>query len=453
MLESIIILLVILLAGAVYFAITSNSKKSFFEAEKITLEKTISEKESTIQDLELKRSTSEKTIVELTGKLAGLDNENKNLLEKVEKRKQEIEDTKKEFKTEFENIANKILESNRVSLTKDNREQVDLLLKPLKEKLETFQKEVKENRESWIQTNASLMEQIKQLTHMNQDLANDAKNLTKALRGDSKTQWDWGELVLEDLLERSGLRKDSEYVLQWEGLGLKSGTWTPIKPDVLIILPEWKTIVVDSKVSLTHYERFVSSEEETEKKMHLSGHLTSVKSHIDELAKKDYPSNADLRSPDFTMMFVPIEASLTLALTTDWSLFTYAWDRKIVLVSPTTLLISLKTVATLWRHEKQTKNVLEIARIWGQLYEKFIGFLGDMEGIKKALEKSLEVHELAMGKLKTWRGNITGTIQKLQILWAKTEKQLDGKYLEEEVGLIETEDFEEQSVITESATT
>lgn len=148
MLESIIILLVILLAGAVYFAITTNSKKSFFEAEKISLEKTISEKESTIQDLELKRSTSEKTIVELTGKLAGLDNENKNLLEKVEKRKQEIEDTKKEFKTEFENIANKILESNRVSLTKDNREQVDLLLKPLKEKLETFQKEVKDNRET-----------------------------------------------------------------------------------------------------------------------------------------------------------------------------------------------------------------------------------------------------------------------------------------------------------------
>lgn len=148
MLESIIILLVILLAGAVYFAITTNSKKSFFEAEKISLEKTISEKESTIQDLELKRSASEKTIVELTGKLAGLDNENKNLLEKVEKRKQEIEDTKKEFKTEFENIANKILESNRVSLTKDNREQVDILLKPLKEKLETFQKEVKENRES-----------------------------------------------------------------------------------------------------------------------------------------------------------------------------------------------------------------------------------------------------------------------------------------------------------------
>ncbi|MDD5376549.1 MAG: DNA recombination protein RmuC [Candidatus Gracilibacteria bacterium] len=436
MLESIIILLVILLAGAVYFAITTNSKKSFFEAEKISLEKTISEKESTIQDLELKRSASEKTIVELTGKLAGLDNENKNLLEKVEKRKQEIEDTKKEFKTEFENIANKILESNRVSLTKDNREQVDILLKPLKEKLETFQKEVKENRESGIQTNASLMEQIKQLTHMNQDLANDAKNLTKALRGDSKTQGDWGELVLEDLLEKSGLRRGSEYVLQGEGLGLKSDTGTPVKPDVLIILPEGKTIVVDSKVSLTHYERFVSSEEEAEKKMHLSGHLASVKSHIDELAKKDYPSNADLRSPDFTMMFVPIEASLTLALTTDGSLFTYAWDRKIVLVSPTTLLISLKTVATLWRHEKQTKNVLEIARIGGQLYEKFIGFLGDMEGIKKALEKSLETHDQAIGKLKTGKGSITSTIERLKTLGAKTEKQLDGKHLEEEVELI-----------------
>lgn len=438
MLESIVILLVILLVGAVYFAMTANSKKSFFEAEKISLEKTISEKESTIKDLELKRDASEKTIVELTGKLAGLDNENKNLLEKVEKRKQEMEDTKKEFKTEFENIANKIMESNRVSLTKDNREQVDLLLKPLKEKLETFQKEVKENRESWIQTNASLIEQIKQLTHMNQDLANDAKNLTKALRGDSKTQWNWGELVLEDLLERSGLRKGSEYVLQWEGLGLKSDTWTPVKPDVLIILPEWKTIVVDSKVSLTHYERFVNSEED-EKKIHLSGHLVSIKNHIDELAKKDYPSNADLRSPDFTMMFVPIEASLTLALTTDWSLFTYALDRKIVLVSPTTLLMSLKTVATLWRHEKQTRNVLEIARIWGQLYEKFIGFLGDMEGIKKYLEKSLETHDQAMGKLKTGKGSITSTIERLKVLGAKTEKQLDGKHLEEEVELIGVE--------------
>ena len=333
---------------------------------------------------------------------------------------------------EFENIANKIFETNRTNVAKQNREQMETILKPLKEKLGEFQLEVKDTHEKSVKTNATLMEQIRQLTEMNQTLSTDAKNLTKALRGESKTQGDWGELILEDLLERSGLEKGREYILQGEGLGLKSEAGTPVKPDVLIILPEQKTIVIDSKVSLTDYERSTSTEDETDKKIFLTKHIASIRSHIDELAKKDYPSHPDLRSPDFTMMFVPIEASLTVALTTDGSLFGYAWERRIILVSPTTLLISLKTVATLWRHEKQTKNVLEIARIGGQLYDKFVGFLKEMDEVKRSLEKSLEAHGTAMNKLKDGRGSITTSVEKLKKLGAKTEKQLEGKHMSDE---------------------
>lgn len=433
MLETVIVILALLLAVAAYFALSANGKKSYLEAEKASLEKSVSEKDVAIKDLESKKSEAERKVTELSSELARAETENKNLLDKVEKRKQEIDDAKKEFKTEFENIANKIFESSRQNLTKENREQVDLLLKPLKEKLDAFQTEVRESKEAGVKTNAVLMEQIRQL-------ADTSSNLTKALRGNSKTQGDWGELVLEDLLQRTGLRRDYEYILQGEGLGLKSETGTPVKPDVLIILPEEKTIVIDSKVSITHYERYLGTEDETHRKTHLAGHIASIKAHIDELSKKDYPSHADLRAPDFTLMFVPIEASLSLALTSDGSLFTYAWDRKIILVSPTTLLMSLKTVATLWRHEKQTKNVLEIARIGWQLYDKFIGFVGDMEGIKKSLEKSIETHDMAMGKLKTGKGSITSTIERLKTLGAKTEKQLEGKYLEEEPLLMEAED-------------
>ena len=384
----------------------------------------ISDRDNRIAELQEENNELKKSRDGYIESRAKLEQENINLMDKVEKRKQEIEDARKEFRTEFENIANKIFETNRTTLTKENKEQVDLLLRPLRDKLGEFQEKVEKTSTESVKTNATLLEQIRQLTEMNKTLADDAKNLTKALKGDSKAQGNWGELVLEDLLERSGLEKWREYIVQGEGLGLKNERGNASKPDVLIMLPDNKNLVIDAKVSLTAYERLIAAEEEDRPEL-MKAHIRSLKAHIDELAAKDYTSHSELRSPDFVMMFVPIEASLSLALQAENDLFVYGWDKRIILVTPTTLLMSLRTVANLWRHEKQSQNVLEIAKVGGQLYDKFVGFMEDMEDIKKNLEKTLKVHEQAVSKI-NGHGGMTGRIQKLQELGAKTTKQLEG---------------------------
>lgn len=388
----------------------------------------ISDRDNRIAELQEENNELKKSRDGYIESRAKLEQENINLMDKVEKRKQEIEDARKEFRTEFENIANKIFETNRTTLTKENKEQVDLLLRPLRDKLGEFQEKVEKTSTESVKTNATLLEQIRQLTEMNKTLADDAKNLTKALKGDSKAQGNWGELVLEDLLERSGLEKGREYVVQGEGLGLKNERGHASKPDVLIMLPDNKNIIIDAKVSLTAYERLIGAEEEDRPEL-MKAHIRSLKAHIDELAAKDYASHSELRSPDFVMMFVPIEASLSLALQAENDLFVYGWDKRIILVTPTTLLMSLRTVANLWRHEKQSQNVLEIARVGGQLYDKFVGFLEDMEDVKKSMERALEHHAGAMNKLSTGRGNIIGRVEEMRKLGAKTEKQIEGNLL------------------------
>jgi DNA recombination protein RmuC len=388
----------------------------------------ISDRDSRIAELQNENNELKKSRDDFIASRAKLEQENVNLMDKVEKRKEEIENARKEFRTEFENIANKIFESNRTTLTQENKEQVGILLQPLREKLGEFQEKVEKTSTESVKTNATLLEQIRQLTEMNKNLSDDAKNLTKALKGDSKAQGNWGELVLEDLLSRSGLEKGREYIVQGEWLGLKNERGNASKPDVLIMLPDGKNLVIDAKVSLTAYERLISAEEEDRPAL-LKDHIRSLKAHIDELAGKDYTSHSELRSPDFVMMFVPIEASLSLALQSENDLFVYGWDKRIILVTPTTLLMSLRTVANLWRHEKQSQNVLEIARVGGQLYDKFVGFLEDMEGIKKSLERTLETHGAAMNKLSTGRGNIIWRVEEMRKLGAKTEKQIEGNLL------------------------
>lgn len=388
----------------------------------------ISDRDSRIAELQAENNELKRSRDSYIESRAKLEQENVNLMDKVEKRKQEIEDARKEFRTEFENIANKIFETNRTTLTKENKEQVDLLLRPLRDKLGEFQEKVEKTSTESVKTNATLLEQIRQLTEMNKTLADDAKNLTKALKWDSKAQGNWGELVLEDLLERSGLEKGREYIVQGEGLGLKNERGNASKPDVLIMLPDNKNLVIDAKVSLTAYERLIGAEEEDRPEL-MKAHIRSLKAHIDELAAKDYASHSELRSPDFVMMFVPIEASLSLALQSENDLFVYGWDKRIILVTPTTLLMSLRTVANLWRHEKQSQNVLEIARVGGQLYDKFVGFLEDMEDVKKSMERALEHHAGAMNKLSTGRGNIIGRVEEMRKLGAKTEKQIEGNLL------------------------
>ncbi len=386
----------------------------------------ISDRDNRISELQNENTELKKSRDGYIESRAKLEQENLNLMDKVQKRKEEIDQAKQEFELKFKDLANVILESNSKKLKSENEE----MLKPFREKLNEFQEKVENTSKESVKTNATLLEQIRQLTEMNKTLADDAKNLTKALKGESKTQGNWWELVLEDLLERSGLEKGREYIVQGEWLGLKNERGYSAKPDVLILLPEGKNIIIDAKVSLTAYERLISAEEADRGEL-MKMHIRSIKSHIDELAAKDYSSHDELRSPDFVMMFVPIEASLSLALQSENDLFVYGWDRRVILVTPTTLLMSLRTVANLWRHEKQSQNVLEIAKVGGQLYDKFVGFMEDMEDIKKNLEKTLKVHEQAVSKI-NGHGGMTGRIQKLQELGAKTTKQIGkGSFSEE----------------------
>lgn len=386
----------------------------------------ISDRDSRIAELQDERDRLQESQNALIDSTATLKQKNEDLLEKVNNRKAEIDQAKQEFELKFKDLASTILDTNSTKLRRENEE----ILKPLREKLGEFEKKVDESRLESGKAHISLLEQVKHLSELNKTVWEEAQNLTKALKGDSKAQGNWGELVLEELLQRSGLEEWTHYVVQWEGLGLKNEKWNASKPDVLIKIPGWKHIIIDAKVSLTAYERLVSSDE-SERQNLLKAHIKSIKDHIDELADKDYSSHSELRTPDIVMMFVPIEASLSLAVQEEQNLFVYGWDRRIALVTPTTLFMSLKTVSTLWNHEKQSQNVQEIANVGGQLYDKFSGFLDDMEEVKGSMEKALKTHEKATSKI-NGHGGMLGRIQKLQQLWAKTTKQIDDKLQIEE---------------------
>ncbi len=285
MFETIIILLLILaLGGAGYYTLRSHTRQIALETERTTYERRLAERDAALRTAESRLSDASLRIEGLTVQVARLEAEREGLLIAIAERKKEIDDAKKEFKLEFENIAGRIFEANRTTVAKENREQIETILKPLKEKLGEFQHEIKDVHEKGVKTNATLMEQIRQLTEMNQTLSSDAKNLTRALRGESKTQGNWGELILEDLLQSSGLERGREYIIQGEGLGLRSETGTSVKPDVIIRLPEDRSIVIDAKVSLTDYERFTSAEDDTDKKTFLGKHVASIRAHVDELA-------------------------------------------------------------------------------------------------------------------------------------------------------------------------
>ena len=264
---------------------------------------------------------------------------------------------------------------------------------------------------------------------MNIKISEEAQNLTKALKGDNKQQGNWGELILEKILEGSELVKDQEYQTQ---VNDNNDDGKRIQPDVVVFLPEDKHLIIDSKVSLTAYEKYVNAEHVEEQEAALKEHLSSFKAHIKGLSEKKYQNAQSLNSPDFILMFIPIESSFGIAIREDISLFNYAWDRKIVMVSPSTLLATLKTVASIWKQEKQNKNVLLIADESGKLYDKFVGFLEELESIETNFKRVHNQLDEAKKKLSTGRGNIIGKVEKLKNLGAKANKQINIKYLDEQ---------------------
>lgn len=400
-----------------------------FEKYKAQLEERVTnlqtEKCRLTDQLEAVDSESEKR----AERLARAEVEFANLREKLTTQKQEMEELQKKFTTEFENVANKILKQNSQEFTQVNQKNISEILTPLREKIQLFEKKVEDTYEKGLKDQTDLKAELKKLHDLNIKISDEANNLTKALKGDVKKQGNWGEVILEKILERSGLKEGQEYSKQFSTL---NDNGQRIQPDVVINLPDQKHIIVDSKVSLVAYERWVNAVDEDDRARFMKDHLMSLKSHVKLLSEKHYQLAQGINSPDFVLLFVPIESSFSVAIEADQDLFSYAWDNKVVIVSPSTLLATLRTIASIWQQENQTRNAIEIARQGGALYDKFVNFLTDLEKVGSNLETTRKNYDLAMNKLYTGRGNLVRSAEKLRELGAKASKELPQKYLDEE---------------------
>jgi DNA recombination protein RmuC len=349
--------------------------------------------------------------------------------QRLAEQERSIQEIQQKFQVEFQNIANQLLEDKSKKFVETNKSNLDILLNPLKENLKAFEEKVDKVYNMEAAERNTLKGVISQLMEMNKLISNEAQNLTKALKGDSKKQGNWGEVILEKVLERSGLTRDREYRIQ---VSLTTEDGGRLQPDVVIDLPDDKHIIVDSKVSLVAYERLVNCESEEERKLFSAEHLNSIRTHVNQLSLKNYHDLYQINSPDFVLLFVPIESSFSFAVQLDTELFSYAWEKKVVIVSPSTLLATLRTISSIWKQERQNRNVLEIARLSGTMYDKFVGFITDMEGIGKNIKQSQAAYEGAMNKLINGNGSLAKTADKIKSLGAKANKQIDQKYLEEE---------------------
>jgi DNA recombination protein RmuC len=340
-----------------------------------------------------------------------------------------IQEIQQKFQLEFQNVANKLLDEKSQKFIETNRTNLDVLLNPLKENIKAFEEKVDKVYNMEAAERNTLKGVITQLMELNKLISNEAQNLTKALKGDNKKQGNWGEVILERVLERSGLVKDREYRLQASLNAIDGGR---LQPDVIIDLPDEKHLIIDSKVSLIAYERLVNCETEDERKLYSKAHVESIRGHVSNLSSKNYHDLHQVNSPDFVLLFIPIESSFSFAVQIDSELFSDAWDKRVVIVSPSTLLATLRTIASIWKQERQNRNVLEIARLSGAMYDKFVGFVGDMEGIGKNIKLSQTAYDNAFNKLVEGNGNLTKTAEKIKGLGAKANKQLDQKFIGEE---------------------
>ena len=349
--------------------------------------------------------------------------------ERLADQERSIQDIQQKFQLEFQNVANKLLDEKSKNFIETNRTNLDILLNPLKENIKAFEEKVEKVYNMEAAERNTLKGVITQLMELNKLISNEANNLTKALKGDNKKQGNWGEVILERVLERSGLVKDREYRLQ---ASLSALDGSRLQPDAIIDLPDEKHLIIDSKVSLIAYERLVNCETEDERKFHSKAHVESIRGHVNNLSSKNYHGLQQINSPDFVLLFIPIESSFSFAVQIDAELFSDAWDKRVVIVSPSTLLATLRTIASIWKQERQNRNVLEIARLSGAMYDKFVGFVGDMEGIGKNIKLSQTAYDNAFNKLVDGNGNLTKTAEKIKSLGAKANKQLDQKYIPDE---------------------
>ena len=375
----------------------------------------------------------------LRTELTRRNSEYQNLQQRNEEQKSEVEQLQEKFTKEFENLANKILEQKSEKFTLQNKENLQNILNPLQEKILHFEKKVEDTHKDSIGRNSQLQEQIRGLKELNEQMSREANNLTKALKGDSKVQGNWGELVLERVLEKSGLEKDREYFVQTSFL---QENGKRVIPDVVIHLPGNKKMIIDSKVSLRAYELFVNEEEASLRSDHLKQHISSIKHHIEGLSAKNYHQLYQIESPDFVLMFVPIEPAFAVALNSDNGLYTWAFEKNIVIVTPTTLLATLRTIDSMWHSEKQQQNALEIASLAGTLYDSFTNLTEEMLKVGRQLGTVQKTYSGAMRKL-TGKGNLITKVEKLKKMGASANKQINPSLLSKAAMEKEAESKEE----------
>ena len=437
--QTILIIAIFILALAIGFFIGKMLLKAQAQSEKSGLEERVNGLVNNIEELknqsQIDKVQFEKNILQIVSEkeaiqkekeafaihLAKKENDFDNLLERNKEQKQEVEQLQEKFTKEFENLANKILEEKTNKFTEQNKENMKNILSPLQEKIQLFEKKVDDTHKESIDYHAALRQQILGLRDMNEKMSKETINLTKALKGDSKMQGNWGELVLERVLEKSGLEKGREYEVQ-QSFTNEEGS--RVLPDVIINLPDGKKMIVDSKVSLTAYERFVNEEDDDLKVTFLKEHVNSVKRHVDQLSDKNYQDIYEMESPDFVLLFIPIEPAFALALNEDNLLYNKAFEKNIVIVTPSTLLATLRTIDSMWTNQKQQENAIEIARQAGALYDKFEGFVGDLVRIGKKMDEAKVEYGSAMNKLVEGKGNLVTSVEKLKKMGAKAKKAL-----------------------------
>tara|TARA_B100000768_G_C11284463_1_gene381222 strand:+ start:8969 stop:10267 length:1299 start_codon:yes stop_codon:yes gene_type:complete len=427
MMTDLLIYLIIIIASIfIGLFLGRNSARLKFQKEQATLEERNTILNKSIQDTsdDLKASQTEKEIL-IASKIR-LETELKNSEKNIAENKEELEKLQEKFTKEFENLANKILEEKSTKFTEQNKLNINNILTPLKEKIEGFEKKVTESQKESIGMHSALKEQLNNLKDLNLQMSKEAINLTKALKGDSKAQGDWGETQLEILLEKANLAKDIHFTTQG---GYRDEEGRLKKPDFIINLPDNRHLIVDSKVSLTNYEAYFNEEDELQKEIHLKKHIESIRKHIKELSEKKYESLYEINTPDYVLMFVPIEPAYLLALNKNNQLYMEALDKNVVLVSTSTLLATLSTVASMWRQENQKKNVLEIANQAGRLYDQFVNLTDDLIKVGNQLKTVQGSYDSSMKKL-TGKGNLIKKVEKIKQLGAKTSKVMNKNLLD-----------------------
>ena len=416
-----------LFIGQLLGKLKREKEKSILEGQNSLLKSSLINLENSVLETEKKINTIQQEKENLLTINSHQAADLKNLQLKLNENKKEINKIQEKFTLEFENLANRILDEKSTKFTNQNKENLNIILNPLKEKIKGFEDKVDKTHKESIDYHAALRQQIIGLKEMNLQMSKETINLTKALKGDNKTQGNWGELVLERVLEKSGLEKDREYFVQQS---FTNDEGKRVLPDVVIHLPDNKKMIVDSKVSLTAYEQFVNCDDESEKSLFLKDHINSLKRHIEQLSEKKYEDIYKIESPDFVLLFIPIEPAFAIAINADNFLYNKAFEKNIVIVTPSTLLATLRTIDSMWNNEKQQKNALEIARQAGSLYDKFYGLLNDLIGIGKKIDASKTDYNAAMKKLFEGSGNLITSVEKLKKMGAKAKKALPENIIE-----------------------